>query len=129
MWRSIPESVGRFQFRASGFERVTIDDIIAANGPRLPAVGDAPTHFELGLVILTDHPLTAREWAFYDTAIAFMSAPEIRFVDEQFSEDMFLPERLAWDQDRRLDGAHLPYLNFHMSTDFRGTIEFVSLER
>lgn len=37
---------------------VSIDDIILANGPRIPAAADAPKVFKLAVVFLTDRPLT-----------------------------------------------------------------------
>jgi hypothetical protein len=41
-----------FTVQANGRRVLTIDDIVAANGKRSPAFGQAPTHFSLGIVLL-----------------------------------------------------------------------------
>ena len=46
---------------------VTIGDIIASNGPRVPAAGDAPTEFRLATIVLSKgRLLTPEEMAFFD---------------------------------------------------------------
>jgi hypothetical protein len=46
---------------------VTIEDVIAANGPRFPAVGDAQTAFRMATVVLSaGRLLTPSEMAFFD---------------------------------------------------------------
>lgn len=35
--------------------KVTIDDVIAAEGPRLPAVGQAQKRFNTGMVVIVEH--------------------------------------------------------------------------
>lgn len=51
-------------FSASAIETVTIEQILAANGPRVPGVEDAPKRFKLALIILSDHELSDAEWDF-----------------------------------------------------------------
>lgn len=121
-------------FRASGLETVTIDEIIAANGPRRPAYGDAPTHFKLALVILTDHELTDDEWDFYERSIDFMSAEEEQFLDEVFPAERYRAHHSVWhefseDEMEENDTDHFVYLNFHTATAGRGSLEFVRLIR
>jgi hypothetical protein len=46
---------------------VTIADIIASNGPRVPAAGAAPTEFRVATIVLSkDRLLTPAEMAFFD---------------------------------------------------------------
>jgi len=50
-----------------GVEQVRIEDIIAVDGPRVPAAGAAPTSFRVGtLVLSTGRLLSATEMAFFD---------------------------------------------------------------
>jgi hypothetical protein len=52
---------------SSSVERITIDDIITEDGPRVPAVGDAQTNFRIATIILSnDRLLTNDEIAFFD---------------------------------------------------------------
>jgi hypothetical protein len=59
---------------------VSIEDIIAAHGPRLPAAADAQKHFEAAFVVFSDHLLTRAELAFIDSrarAIGSEASPDI----------------------------------------------------
>ena len=56
-------------FLADEIERVTINEIILANGARNPASQDAQKHFVLALVIISPERLTRSEWQFYEDAI------------------------------------------------------------
>ncbi len=48
-------------------DTVGVDDIIDLHGPRIPAFGDAPTEFRLGVIVLSkDRLLSPAEVAFFD---------------------------------------------------------------
>ena len=118
------------EFPASATQTITIDAIIKANGPRLPAVEDSPKHFKLALVVLTDHELTDAEWDDYQRSMDFMAAPEERFLDEAFPKEQYPARHIVWEYFTGVDvdeGGHLPYLNFYLATGGRATIEFVEL--
>lgn len=120
-------SAGLQTFTVSSFETVTIEDIIEANGPRMPSFDESEKHFRLALIILTDHELSDAEWGFYSRSIDFASAAQSRDVLDFFPEETY-PEyyhTLSIKQERLLDDLVL--LNFYMATGGRGTIEFVPI--
>ena len=119
-------------FSASAIETVTIEQIIEANGPRLPAVEDSPKHFKLALVVLTDHELSDAQWDFYERAMDFMAAPEERLLNEAFPAELYSAHLRAWtglagDELAENNTEDLPFLNFYAATGGRGTMEFVTL--
>jgi len=122
-------------FSASAIKTVTIEQIVAANGPREPSVEHSRKNFKLALVILTDHPLTCEEWGFYMRAVEFMSAPEERSLNEAFPEEMYPAHNISWKISSDLcqnemgdeQNADLPFVNFFTATGGKGTIEFVEL--
>ena len=61
-------------FVADEIERVTIGDIVSANGARNPANQDAQKHFTLALVVISPEPLTTSEWQFYEDAVVCMES-------------------------------------------------------
>lgn len=85
-------------FEAKDVSTYTIDDIVARNGPRVPAMGEAQWNFRAALILLTDddHPAT----------------------QEQLD---LLKEHAAWFSHRGNDDR--PRLhNFHEATQGRGSI-------
>ena len=54
---------GNAIFAADSVKTYTIDDIVAAHGPRVPAMGDAQWDFRTAVILLTDgdHPATAEQ--------------------------------------------------------------------
>ena len=54
---------GKQIFTAGGWRTFTIDDIVEAHGPRVPAAGAAQWHFRTAVILLTDigHPGTPEE--------------------------------------------------------------------
>ena len=54
------------RYRADAFVPVTIHDIVAALGPRVPSWADAPKDFRAGLIVPYDRPLTPVEFAYFD---------------------------------------------------------------
>ena len=53
--------------RYQALETVTIDDIIAAEGPRIPAFGDAPSVYRAAFVVASQRWLTVSEMAFFES--------------------------------------------------------------
>lgn len=58
---SLSCSAGKCTFAADGLEMVTINDVIALEGPRSPGVGEAQTHFTVAHILVTEHPPTQSE--------------------------------------------------------------------
>jgi hypothetical protein len=111
---------GFVDFTAAGFETVTIEHIITANGPRIPAPPNAPRHFELGLVILAGAALSAEEWTFYERTMDFVTAQDARRIDESFAAEQFRAERALWQATEKVvDGT---ILNFFTATGQRATL-------
>lgn len=55
---------------------VSVDDIVAEHGPRLPAFGDAPTEFRSAFVVFSTRALTVSEMSFFDHHASSFGAPE-----------------------------------------------------
>jgi hypothetical protein len=50
----------------SDFDRLTINDVIAANGPRVPDVSQSQKVFRVATIVVSDEKLSAEAMAFYD---------------------------------------------------------------
>ena len=61
-------------FQAAELETVSVAQIIAANGVRLPSSQDSPKHFDVGLIVIAQHSLTEAEWQVYEDAMICMEA-------------------------------------------------------
>ncbi len=59
-------SCSRARFSAGTLETVTIDDIIALHGPRVPDSTTAPTHFNASLVVFSQKALNDTEMAYFN---------------------------------------------------------------
>jgi len=59
-------SCSRLRFSAGVLETVTIDDIIATHGPRVPDFSTAPTHFDASLVVFSQKALSDTEMAYFN---------------------------------------------------------------
>lgn len=119
-------------FSASAIEMVTIEEIIAANGARQPALEDAPKCMKLALIILADHELSAEEWDYYERGVGFMAAPEEQFLNEAMPLELYRAHHNVWksfsQEDMDENGSpNFSYLNFFSATGGRGTIEFEEL--
>lgn len=102
-------------FVADEIERVTISDIISANGARNPATQEAQKHFTLALVVISPEPLTTAEWQFYEDAVECMesTAPcgeAITGINDQGEFSQFVP------------------LTFFEATGGRGSLRFATLD-
>ncbi|RJP38788.1 MAG: hypothetical protein C4547_04070 [Phycisphaerales bacterium] len=115
---------GRDQFAAERIDTVTIEDIIAANGPRVPAYPDAPTTFELMLVVLTDHSLSDDEWDFYERSIDFLEAGAEVELRDVFPTESYPGHHEIWEDFAEFVGSR--YVNFNASTTGRGWLRFRS---
>lgn len=74
---------------------VTVDDVIAAHGPRVPAYGEAQTHFRVATVIVSSRLLTPREMAFFDYFAARGEATKPLPYTSGFARGTALPFALA----------------------------------
>jgi len=61
-------------FQAAALETVSVAEIIAANGVRLPSSQDSPKHFDIGLIVIARQSLTEAEWRVYEDAMVCMEA-------------------------------------------------------
>ena len=61
-------------FRATELETVSVAEIIAANGVRLPSSQDSPKHFDVALIVIAEQPLTEAEWQLYEDAMVCLEA-------------------------------------------------------
>jgi hypothetical protein len=59
-------SCSRVRFSAGALETVTIDDIIALHGPRVPDSSTAPSHFDASLVVFSQKALNDTEMAYFN---------------------------------------------------------------
>jgi hypothetical protein len=79
-----------------GAQTVTVADVIAAHGPRVPAYPDAPRHFTMATVVVsTTRPLTPREMAFFDYFAARGEAQQPLDYTSGFARGTTLPFGLA----------------------------------
>jgi hypothetical protein len=63
-------------FEAEGMDTVTIDELIALEGPRLPAFGEAQAHFKIAHVLVTDTPPTLAELSYIDMKGRYIDNPD-----------------------------------------------------
>lgn len=75
----------------SGFTRLTINDVIAANGARVPAYTATQRTFRVATVIVSDGLLSADAMAFYDYFAQRMEARERLPIHEGFSKQPGAP--------------------------------------
>ncbi|MCH8914016.1 MAG: hypothetical protein IIA33_10675 [Planctomycetes bacterium] len=61
-------------FQATALETVSVAEIIAANGVRLPSSEDSPKHFDIALIVIAQQSLTEAEWQVYEDAMVCMEA-------------------------------------------------------
>ncbi len=57
---------GKTVIAATALVEHSIDDLVAALGPRVPAAGAAPTAFDAAFVVISEHALGAAEMTFFD---------------------------------------------------------------
>jgi len=69
------ESEGEI-FRAQEIRTITIDDIIASNGPRRPAFGEAPTEYNVAFIVLSPTPLSDEDFDHFARTIDYFTRPE-----------------------------------------------------
>ncbi len=61
-------------FQAAELQTVSVAEIIAANGARLPSREDSPKHFDVALIVIAQQPLAEEDWEFYEDAMTCMAA-------------------------------------------------------
>ena len=61
-------------FQATELQTVSVEQIIAANGDRLPSSEDSRKRFDVALIVIAQQPLTQAAWQVYEDAMACMEA-------------------------------------------------------
>lgn len=56
---------------ADGVREITIDDVIAIEGARVPSVAASPKDFRIGTIVISDRPYTEAEYAFVTLALRY----------------------------------------------------------
>ena len=117
-----------FQFTADEIVELTIDDIVAANGDRVPSAEDSQRHFKLTLVVLTDHELNGTEWKFYQDSMEFFSTDAVVDVNDFFPATEYAgqPIRNFITQSEQ-EASVGSLMNFYRAARRRATIEFIQL--
>ncbi len=121
-----PQSL--FQFTADEIVELTIDDIIAANGERVPSAADSQTHFKLALIVLTDHELTDAEWKFYQDSMDFFSAEAVADINDFFTASEYAGQPIRnfiTQSEQEASAGEL--MNFCRAARRRATLEFIPL--
>ena len=101
---------------------MTIEDIIAANGERVPSADESGKVFPLALVVLTDHKLSDEEWEFYERAMDFLEADANQRLVDHFPEELYPGQQEFWRF--LVSESDPPYLNFSATTSGHGTMRF-----
>ena len=93
-------------FSASGFRTITIEEIIAEHGQRIPDVDQSQKEFRAAVILLVneDHPANSRVLEKLSEEVSWVSVPAFT------------------DQGDRTVGNSLRSTNFYESTDGRATI-------
>ena len=124
-----PVAGSLFQFSADRIEQITIDDIIAANGQRVPNTADAQKAFKFALVMLTDHELAGDEWEFYQDSIDYFSFDGPADIKDAFPESKYAQEPIrALIIQAELEDSAAHYMNFFEATRGRATAEFIRFQ-
>ena len=55
-------------------EQVTVDDIVDKEGPRIPGFEESQKAFRMGIVVVSDRPLTPVELTYMDRQTAFFGS-------------------------------------------------------
>lgn len=123
-----PTPLSLFQFKADEIVELTIDDIIIANGRRVPSAEDSQRHFKLTLIVLTDHELNDTEWKFYQDSMEFFSAEAVVDVNDFFTASEYAGQPIRdfiTQSEQEASVGNL--MNFYRAARRRATIEFIQL--
>lgn len=77
--------MGEGRFSATGLLNITIGDIVATDGARVPACGTSPTNFRAVVVVISAGPLPANRWADMDEDVAAFSTNGSEGVDSVYN--------------------------------------------
>ncbi len=123
-----PTPSSLFQFTADEIVELTIDDIIAANGARVPSAEDSQTHFKLTLIVLTDHELNDAEWKFYQDSMDFFSAEAVANINDFFTASEYAGQPiLEFITQSEQEASAGKLRNFSNAARRRATLEFIQL--
>ena len=123
----VPRSL--FEFVADDIVEVTIEDIVAANGARVPNAQDAQRAFKIALVVLTDHLLSEREWDFYQDSIDYFAFNGGADINEAFPESRYAGQPIReFIAQPDLEDPSREFMNFFEATRGRATLEFIPLQ-
>ena len=123
-----PAPLSLFQFTADEIVELTIDDIVAANGRRVPSAEDSQRSFKLTLIVLTDHELNSAEWKFYQDSMDFFSAEAHADINDFFNASEYAgqPIRDFITQSQK-EASVGNLMNFCRAARRRATLEFIQL--
>ncbi len=69
------DSNSRESFTATGSRMITVSDIVARDGERLPPLGASQKQFRILYVVATDKPISDADWNFHNEQVALFSRP------------------------------------------------------
>lgn len=115
------QSLDSITFESKELRTITIDDIIAANGARVPAYGDAPTDFTIALIVLTPEPLSIEDHFYYEKAIDFLTRKDNAVLMDVFANVGEMTD-VKLEQDAFVAAGLEKFQNFHRATGGRGTL-------
>lgn len=108
-------------FTADEFRRVTMDEIVERNGPRVPWAGAASSEFTIAFIVLTPELMFANEQLHYERAIDFFTRPEdVTLLDVFGTVDEVTPVQLERDAFAAFGLEN--FLNFYRATGGRGRL-------
>ena len=123
-----PTPLSLFQFTADEIVELTIDDIVAANGRRVPSAEDSQRHFKLTLIVLTDHELNDAEWKFYQDSMDFFSAEAVADINEFFTASEYAGQPIRdFIMQSEQEASVGVLMNFYRAARRRATLEFIQL--
>jgi len=123
-----PAPLSLFQFTADEIVELTIDDIVAANGRRVPSAEDSQRSFKLTLIVLTDHELNSAEWKFYQDSMDFFSAEADADLNDFFNASEYAGQPIRdFIMQSQKEASVGNLMNFCRAARRRATLEFIQL--
>lgn len=112
-------------FRAQEIRTVTIDQIIAANGPRVPGFGEAQTEWTIAFMVLSPTPLSEADIEHFQKAIDFFTRPEDITLLDVFESLEQITDQPGLQSFVLEKGGPESFLNFFRATGGRGRLRLL----
>lgn len=107
-------------FSADAIRTVSIEDVVARYGPRVPDSTQAPHAFRALPVIVSERPLTGAAWSYLRWQVAAFTGDALPPEHGSFLEGtLFSPPNVRWSGE--------PTRNFHVATRGVGTMRMDGL--